>query len=159
MENQAQYSTGVSKTRKPTLSRAKRVIGEIDLDCDIPKARKKRAPAIPEQLEKGITKAIRCILDTIGLRHWKQHQGLGSTPGIPDIVGLKKVKVADLVASGAEYVGVFVGIEVKRPSIKTLRPAQERWKRLIQESGGIFLEARSVDDVIDGLGIRNRFLF
>jgi len=123
------------------------------------KPRKKRAVKAPEQLESAITKAIRSILDVVGIRHWKEWGGPMSENGIPDLVCIRKVKVADLVADGVESVGVFVGIEVKRPSVKELRPAQEKWKRRIEESGGVFLVARSVDDVIDGLGIRNRFLF
>ena len=82
-----------------------------------------------------------------------------SEKGIPDIVGIKRVKVADLVAGNVQYVGIFVGIEVKRPKTGVMSPQQLKWKRRIEESGGIFIEARSVDDAIDGLGIRDRFLF
>jgi hypothetical protein len=148
------------------LARAKRAINEIDVkDFNAgysppeKKNRKKRAPVAPEQLEKGITKAIRCILDTVGIRHWKEWGGPMSENGIPDLVCIKKVRVADLVAQGVQEVGLFVGIEVKRPSVKDLRPAQEKWKRRIEASAGIFITARSVDDVIDGLKIRDRFLF
>jgi hypothetical protein len=81
---------------------------------------------IKEQSESDITKAIRGILDIARIRHWKQWQGMYSERGVPDIVGIKKVKVSDLAAAGVEYVGVFVGIEVKRKSVKELRPAQEK---------------------------------
>lgn len=168
-ENQAPYIVkGQSRSpRKPSLARAKRAVNEIDVrdfndGYSAPAGRavrKKRVPAPPEQLERDITKAIRAILHTVGIRHWKEWGGPLSENGIPDIVGLKKVRVADLVAAGQEFVGVFVGIEVKRPNGPGLRPAQEKWKRRILESAGIFIEGRSVDDVIDGLDIRNRFLF
>jgi hypothetical protein len=121
--------------------------------------RKPRAPMAPEQLESGITKAIRAILNTVGIKHYKAWAGPLSERGIPDLVAIKKVRVADLVASGQEFVGVFVGIEVKRPSAPGLRPDQEKWKRRIEASGGIFIEARSIDDVIEALNLRKHFLF
>jgi len=114
---------------------------------------------VPEQKETPITNAIREVLAIAGIRHWKQWQGPFSEKGIPDIIGIKKVKVAELVAAGVDEVGIFVGIEVKRQSVKKLREAQEKWKRYIEESRGIHVTARSIDDAIDGLGIRNRFLF
>lgn len=167
MSEKIEYRVGQSKSpRKPSIARAKRAANEINVrdfsGYSIPsenKSRKKRTPAPPEQLESAITKAIRSILDSVGIRHWKEWGGPMSENGIPDLVCIKKVKVADLVAAGVESVGLFVGIEVKKPSVKELRPAQEKWKRRIEESGGVFLTARSIDDVIDGLGIRNRFLF
>jgi hypothetical protein len=113
---------------------------------------------IPAQTEAEITKGVRGILKYAQIRHWKQHQSLGSTPGVPDIIAIKKVKVSDLVASGVDEVGVFVGIEVKTKSGK-LSDAQSKWKKYIEDSCGIFIVARDIDDVIEGLGIRNRFLF
>ncbi len=113
---------------------------------------------IPAQSEAEITRGVRGILNQAQIRHWKQHQSLGSTPGVPDIIAVKKVKVSDLVASGVNEVGVFVGIEVKTKSGK-LSDAQVKWKKYIEDSCGIFMVVRDIDDVIEGLGIRNRFLF
>jgi len=142
MEEQAPYITGKTKTpRKPTLRTAKAKVYKP-----------------PPETERDITKAIRAILNGVGLRHFKNWGGPMSEKGIPDIIGIKKVKVADLVAAGVEEVGLFVGIEVKRAK-GVMSDDQKKWKRRILDSKGIFVEARSVDDVIDGVGIRNRFLF
>jgi hypothetical protein len=138
----------------------KQSVNEISAkDFAAGQTKKARTPMAPEQLESAITKAIRSILNTVGIRHYKAWGGPMSEKGIPDIVAIKRVKVADLVANGVEEVGIFVGIEVKRPKTGVLSPHQIKWKRRIEDSAGIFIEARSVDDAIDGLGIRNRFLF
>ena len=66
-------------------------------------------------LEKDITKAIRKYLSSINIFHWKQWQGLGSTKGTPDIVGILPVSIDTLKRLGVKRVGLFVGIEVKTP--------------------------------------------
>lgn len=96
------------------------------------------------QSEKEITKAIRGVLKTLGIFHWKVMQGLGCAPGVPDILGI--------------YQGKMLGIEVKT---KNGKPSdhQKRFIDMINREGGLAFVARSVDDVIDGLGVRDRFLF
>jgi len=98
-----------------------------------------------QQTEAEITRAIRGSLKTLGIFHWKQWQGPMSQPkGISDIIGIFK--------------GKPLAIEIKTARGKLSEYQQafaETWKR----EGGIFIEARGVDDVIDGLGIRSRFLF
>ena len=98
----------------------------------------------PQQTEAELTKVIRLLLRTLGVWHWKVHQGLGSTPGIPDICGI--------------WQGKFLGIEVKTIRGK-LSEHQVKQLRAIQHHGGIAIVARSIDDVIDGLGVQDRFLF
>ncbi len=93
--------------------------------------------------EKQITASIRQLLKNLGIFHYKQHQGLGSTPGVPDIVGI--------------YKGRYLGIEVKAPNGK-LSPKQTIFLQTINDQGGIALVARSIEDVIRGLGIEDRFL-
>ena len=95
------------------------------------------------QTEAEITKAIRHILKTCGIWHWKVHQSLGSTPGIPDIVGI--------------YRGKFIAIEVKAAKGK-VSDNQVRKISEINAAGGHAFVARSVDDVINALDLHDRFL-
>ena len=102
--------------------------------------------------ENRITRAIRQVLSGLGIFHWKVMQGMGSTPGCPDIVGIWPPHLDEHTA------GQFIGIEVKTPG-GVLSKHQERFLDSIKRSGGIGIVCRDVDDVIDGLGIRKRFLF
>jgi Holliday junction resolvase len=94
--------------------------------------------------EKEITASIRSYLKAFKVFHWKVWQGLGSTPGVPDIIGI--------------YRGKFLAIEVKTERGK-LSPHQERFIQNINDAGGIAFVARSVDDVIEKLELKNRRLF
>ena len=93
--------------------------------------------------EKQVTASIRQLLKTLGIFHWKQFQTLGSPLGIADILGI--------------YKGKFLAIEAKAPHGK-LSPHQERFLSIIREQGGIAILAYSVEDVIRGLGVQDRFL-
>lgn len=97
----------------------------------------------PNLSEAAITKSIRQLLKTLGIWHYKQAQGLGSTPGIPDIIGI--------------FNGRYLGIEVKTARGRLSDKQQQKIDE-INAQGGLAFVARSVDDVIDGLGIRERFL-
>ena len=97
----------------------------------------------PEPREKDITKSIRDLLKMLGVFHWKHWGGPMGTDGVPDILGV--------------WQGRFLGIEVKRPS-GIVSPAQEAFIANINKAGGLAFVARSVDDVIDHLGVRDRFL-
>lgn len=66
-----------------------------------------------------------------------------SEKGIPDILGI--------------WQGRMLGIEVKRPSGK-VSPEQEAFMLRINEAGGLAFVAHSVKDVIENLGIKDRFL-
>lgn len=75
-------------------------------------------------------------MKALGIFHWKNHQGLGSVPGIADIPGI--------------YKGRPLAIEVKAPKGKLAEPQKaflDNWTR----EGGLAIVAWSVDDVIKGL--------
>jgi len=94
----------------------------------------------PETLLK---RDIKNLLRTLGIFNFSVLQGLGATPGIPDILAIHK--------------GLFVGIEVKAAGGKP-SDHQKRFLEIIRDQGGIAILAYSVEDVIDGLGVRDRFL-
>ena len=60
----------------------------------------------------------------------------GGPPGTPDIIGM--------------FNGRFLGIEVKGPQGK-LTPEQEAVRDSVISHGGLYVEARSVDDVANAL--------
>ena len=97
-------------------------------------------------LEKDITKAIRNYLNSINVFHWKQFQGLGSTRGTPDLIGILPVSIATLKKLGVERVGLFVGIEVKTAKGK-VSEYQSAFLNAIRSAGGLAIVARSVDDI------------
>ena len=92
--------------------------------------------AIGKQSEREITRAIRGLLKTMGIFHWVNiYSG-------PDILGI--------------YKGRMFAIIVKPAG--DLSDHQQRFLDRINREGGIAFVARSIDDVIDGLGVRDRFL-
>jgi hypothetical protein len=97
-------------------------------------------PPTPEAL---LTRSVRQLLKAAGIFHWKNHGGLGSAPGLPDIC--------------AVYRGRMVAIELKAPK-GIVSPYQEEFIKRINEAGGLAFVARSLDDVIDALGLQERFL-
>jgi Holliday junction resolvase len=99
--------------------------------------------SIPDQSEAEITRGIREILKQMCVWHFKVHQGLGSTPGIPDIIGI--------------WNGRMLAIEVKTAKGK-LSDKQESKIREINRAGGLAFVARSIDDVIDALDAHDMFL-
>ena len=78
--------------------------------------------------------------------------------GVSDIIGVKRVNVADLVRDGIEHVGICTAIEIKTEKGKPSEH-QEKFIERIKREGGIAFIAKSIEDVINGLGIRDRFLF
>lgn len=64
--------------------------------------------------------------------------------GVPDILGC--------------FQGKFLGIEVKTENGR-LSPEQDRFIKNLNDAGGIAFVARSVDDVIEKLGLKARLLF
>lgn len=99
-----------------------------------------KAVKIPE---REITAQIRSVLKTFGVFHWKVWQGLGSTPGVPDIVGI--------------FNGKFLGIEVKAKNGK-VSPHQQRFLDNINANGGIGFVAYSAEDVMNTLNLREYIL-
>jgi hypothetical protein len=90
-----------------------------------------------------VTKAIRDTLRACNIWHYKAWGGPMSAKGIPDIVGC--------------YNGRFFAIEVKAPK-GSPSPDQSTFLDLIKKAGGIAFVAKSVEDVIEGLGLQDRFL-
>ena len=90
--------------------------------------------------EAEVTADIRKYLDSKGIWHYKHFssgRGHGrSKRGLPDIQGI--------------YLGRYLGIEVKGSNGK-LRPEQAKVGNEIIDHGGIFIVARSVEDVREGL--------
>lgn len=82
--------------------------------------------------ETAIKKEIKQYLSYKGWFHFHILQGLASHKGICDIIAIKN--------------GVTLYIEVKTPKGK-LSEYQEIFKADIERSGGIYLVARSFDDV------------
>ena len=116
------------------------------------------------QTEKEITASIRTLLKAFGIFHWKVWQGLGSQKGVSDIIGMKTVKVADLVKAGVEKVGIFTAIEAKREDAVNcpydcnhkICGEQAAFLKAVKAKSGIAMVARSADDVFEGLGIGNK---
>lgn len=104
--------------------------------------RKKKTTPSPAS-EATITKSIRDLLARFQIFNWKNWGGPMGTKGVPDILGI--------------YKGQFLGIEVKTEKGK-VQPEQEAFLENIRKHGGIGFVARSLDDVIDNLGLRDRFL-
>lgn len=96
------------------------------------------------QSESEITAAIRGVLKSLGIWHFKHWSGPMTNPkGISDILGI--------------YLGKMLAIEVKKPGGK-LTPEQQRFIDRVKIEGGISFVAYSIDDVINGLGVHERFL-
>lgn len=101
-----------------------------------------------ESTEKETQKAILELLTLYKIFHWRNNSGAYKTasggfvrfgfPGSPDIIAVLPPD------------GIFLGIEVKDEK-KYLTPSQKEFKERLEESGGPFILARSVDDVIDFL--------
>lgn len=66
-----------------------------------------------------------------------------STPGVPDLICCFK--------------GRLVGIEIKAEK-GIVSDYQKEFIERINHAGGLAFVARSVDDVIEGLGLQDRFL-
>jgi hypothetical protein len=90
-----------------------------------------------------LTASIRHLLKSMGVFHWKNFGGFMGAKGVPDILGC--------------YHGKLLGIEVKAPNGK-VSPDQQIFIENINRAGGLAFVARSVDDVIEGLGLQDRFL-
>ncbi len=85
--------------------------------------------------ERDITASIRDYLRIRKIFHWKNWSGLGSTPGIPDIIG---------VLPG----GRALFIEVKTAK-GHLSDHQENFLKNAGDMGAMCIVARSVQDLIE----------
>lgn len=89
-----------------------------------------------KQTEAEITKEIRQYLKLRGVFHYKQWQGLGSLPGVSDIIGC--------------YNGRYLAIEVKRKG-QNPTEKQQAFLDTVNAQGGLAFVARSVEDVMERL--------
>jgi len=118
----------------------------------------KKKPTKIKITHADILKAVKDLLKAFGIFHFKHWSGPLSEKGISDVLGIKKVKVADLVKAGIEEVGIFVAIEVKAGD-DTLSVDQENFGLNVQDAAAIFVEARKVDDIVEPLGLKDRLTF
>jgi hypothetical protein len=73
--------------------------------------------------------------------------------GISDILGIKKAKVADLVAAGVKEVGIFVAIEIKTGPLDTPTDSQEGFIENVNANGGIGFVTWDPTEVVKKLGL------
>jgi hypothetical protein len=97
-------------------------------------------PPTPEAM---LTRSVKSLLKAAGIFHFKHWGGPMGYPGVSDIIGC--------------YKGRMIAIELKSPK-GTASPDQERFIQNVKDAGGIAFIAKSLDDVIDGLGLNDRFL-
>lgn len=89
--------------------------------------------------ESQIQKQIMAYLKAAGIYHWRNNTGRRGgvsygLAGSPDIMGMTKS-------------GRFLGIEVK-DATGTQKPAQIEFQQNCEATGGLYILARSLDDVI-----------
>jgi hypothetical protein len=97
-------------------------------------------PPTPEAL---LTRSVRQLLKAAGIFHFKHWGGPMGYPGVADILGC--------------YKGRMIAIELKSPTGKAT-PDQERFLQNVKDAGGIAFIAKTLDEVIDGLGLQDRYL-
>jgi len=101
-------------------------------------------PAAALQIsERDVTVAIRQLLWTCGIWHFKHWGGPMGEKGIADIIGC--------------YNGRMIAIEIKKPGGKATGD-QLRFLASVNQAGGIGFTASSTEDVVVGLGLQSRFL-
>lgn len=97
-------------------------------------------PPTPEAL---LTRSVRQLLNAAGIFHWKEFQTLGSYRGVSDVIGI--------------YKGQMIALEIKSDRGR-VSPEQQSFIDRINAEGGIAAVVRSIDDVINILGLQDRFL-
>lgn len=86
--------------------------------------------------ETAIKHQIKDYLDLKGIFHFPILQGLGAAKGIPDRIAIRD--------------GKFIAIEVKTPKGR-LSDHQRQFRDQVWAAGGIYIEARSIEDVMKHL--------
>ena len=99
----------------------------------LPEPRRNKKEKLPAVKESDIQRLIKDYLQWRGWFVVKIHQSLGSYKGIADLYALKD--------------GRHVWIEVKTPA-GSQSEDQEKFQRDVEDHGGTYLVARSVEDVI-----------
>jgi len=108
-------------------------------------------------LERDVTKAVRDVLKAGRVWHFKHWSGMGSFPGVSDILGVYRVKVEDLIKWNVKEVGVFLAIEVKAPG-KEPSDNQDKFLQAIKNNGGIAFAADDPEIVIKKLGLFGKIM-
>ena len=108
--------------------------------------------------ENTVTKNIRKILKDGGVWHFKHKASLGSKKGVSDILGIRTVKIRDLLEAGIEEVGIFTAIEVKKEGVIKGSPDQENFIAEVRKAGGIGFVTDNINDVVRYLGLAKRVL-
>ena len=100
-------------------------------------------PYKPPTPEASLTRSVRALLNAAGIWHFKHWGGPMGEKGVSDIIGC--------------YKGRMIAIELKS-SKGILSLAQAEFLRRINEAGGLAFCARTIDEVIEKLGLEHRFL-
>jgi len=108
-------------------------------------------------LERDVTKAVRDVLKAGRVWHFKHWSGMGSYPGVPDILGVYRVKVEDLIKWNVKEIGVFLAIEVKAPG-GTATEKQSQFLQEVRDNGGFAFTADSPEVVIKKLGLFGKIM-
>ena len=109
------------------------------------------AVKLPPPNETQIKRAIKDTLNGLGIYHWWNLQGLGCFKGLPDIMAIMPAHLDEKRA------GKIIAIEVKTKKGR-LSSYQQAFLEKVNKYQGIGFVARSVDDLIEGLGVKDRFI-
>jgi hypothetical protein len=86
--------------------------------------------------------------------HFKHYSHrLYTIKGIPDLIGIRKVRVQDLVDAGIQEVGIFVGIEVKVGPKDIVTKEQRAIQGIIESYRGIGMITWEPEQVVKRLGL------
>lgn len=95
-------------------------------------------------LEKDVKAAIKDLLDKMAIWNFPLTAGIGSYRGLPDRMAI--------------YCNKVYAIEIKRPGGHQ-SPRQRDFQKLWEQNyGKTYILAFSVDDVINGMGLRKWFI-
>lgn len=111
--------------------------------------------------ESAVKAAIHAYLDTrTDLYFWRANTGGAkfdnffvkfNESGVSDFLGLQAMFVENKFG-GTVFVGRFVAIEAKREKGGTQSDDQKRFQANVEAHGGLYVIARSVDEVAKALG-------
>lgn len=108
-----------------------------------------RAVPAHDRPEREIVRAVLDFLPALGVYAWRNQSGMmrGVHKDRPWVVRMGKVGVSDIVGFD-RATGRIVCVECKRPG-KPLSRHQEAFGDLVRSSGGLFIRAECVQDVVD----------
>ena len=93
--------------------------------------------------EHALTLGIRQLLNMHRIWHFKHWGGPMGEKGVSDIIGCHN--------------GRMFAIEIKTQAGR-VTPYQQRFLDRVNDAGGIGFVARSIEDVVEGLGLKARML-